>query len=224
MALLRDEPKFPGVVMSDSDQESILDTKVQDVLERLFRSGRTNAIVAWLLISVLLLVLTESLLDFDLQWIVFVAAAGVVVLFPPTVYRDWRVMLPWELLLLALLPILVRGLFGGTVGIYASYLAVAALALTVTVELHMFTSLKVTHWFAVTFVVLTTLAWTAAWGVLRWNLDRLFGTNYLSTNEALMIEFLWVTLAGVTAGVLFDVYFRRRDRQLWQAIRQVMQR
>lgn len=208
--------------MSDRDRELIFDGSVQDVLERLFRSGRTNAIVAWLLISVLLLVLVESLLDFDLQWIVFVTAAGVIVLLPPGVHRDWRVMLPWELLLLALLPILVRGLFGGTVGIFASYLALAALALLVTVELHMFTTLKVTHWFAVTFVVLTTLAWAAAWGILRWHLDRLLGTTYLSTNEALMIEFLWVTLAGLTAGVLFDVYFSRRDRQLWRAIQRVM--
>ena len=211
-------------VMSDRDRERTFDGSVHDVLEQLFRSGRTNAIVAWLLISVLLMVFVESLLDFDLQWIVFVAVAGVVVLLPPGIYRDWRVMLPWELLLLALLPILVRGVFGGTVGIFASYLALAALALLVTVELHMFTTLKVTHWFAVAFVVLTTMACAAAWGILRWHLDRLFGTTYLSTNEALMIEFLWVTLAGLTAGVLFDVYFSRRDRQLWQVIQQVVRR
>lgn len=209
--------------MSD-DRESVLDGSIHGVLERLFRSGRTNAIVAWLSISVLLVVFVESLLDFDLQWIVFVAAAGVIVLLPPGVYRDWRVMLPWELLLLALLPILVRGLFGGTVGIFASYLALAALALLVTVELHMFTALELTHWFAVVLVVLTTMAWAAAWGILRWHLDRLFETTYLSTNEALMVEFLWVTLAGLTAGVLFDVYFSRRDRQLWRAIQQVGRR
>lgn len=209
--------------MSD-DRESVLDGSIHGTLERLFRSGRTNAIIAWLSISVLLVVFVESLLDFDLQWIVFVAAAGVIVLLPPGVYHDWRVMLPWELLLLALLPILVRGLFGGTVGIFASYLALAALALLVTVELHMFTALKLTHWFAVVLVVLTTMAWAAAWGILRWYFDRLFGTTYLSTNEALMVEFLWVTLAGLTAGVLFDVYFSRRDRQLWQAIQQVGRR
>ncbi|MFC6826856.1 hypothetical protein [Halopelagius fulvigenes] len=210
--------------MSDQDRERIFDGSVHDVLERLFRSGRMNAIVAWLLISVLLMVFVESLLDSDLQWIVFVAVAGVIVLLPPGVYRDWRVMLPWELLLLALLPILVRGLFGGTVGIFASYLALAALALLVTVELHMFTALKLTHWFAIVLVVLTTMAWAAAWGILRWHLDRLFETTYLSTNEVLMVEFLWVTLAGLTAGVLFDVYFSRRDRQLWQAIQQVVRR
>lgn len=194
------------------------------MLERLFRSGRANALLAWLLVGVLGLVFVESVLDFDLQWFVFVVVVAGIVLLPPAAYRDWRVMLPWELLVVALLPILVRGLFGGTVGTFASYLAVAGLALIVTVELHMFTSLDVTHWFAVTFVVLTTLAAVAAWTILRWNLDRAFGTTYLSTNEALMTEWLSVALAGLVAGLLFDAYFRRRDQQLRRTIRKVVRR
>lgn len=195
-----------------------------DVLERLFRSGLTNAIVSWLLVGVLVSAFVESLLDVDRQWMVFVAASGVIVLIPPVVYREWRVMLPWELLVVALLPVLVRGLFGGQVGTFASYVAIAGLALIITVELHMFTSLQVTHWFAVAIVVLTTMASVAAWAVVRWNLDRYLGTSYLTTNEVLMVEFFWVTLAGFAAGVLFDGYFRRRDRQVKRIIRRVISR
>ncbi|NEU56233.1 hypothetical protein [Halorussus sp. MSC15.2] len=196
----------------------------QDILERLFRSGRTNALLAWFLVGVLALVFVESVLDFDLLWMAFVAAAGLLVLVPPLAYRDWRVMLPWELLALALLPILVRGLFGGELSLFAYYLSVAGLALVVTVELHMFTTLNVTHWFAVVFVVMTTMGSVAAWAIVRWNLDRTFGTSYLSSNDALMTEFVWVTAAGFAAGVLFDAYFRRRDRQLWRAINWVIRR
>ena len=207
-----------------SSRDGIRARDAEEVLERLFRSGRANALLAWLLVGVLGLVFVESVLDFDLQWFVFVVVVAGIVLLPPAAYRDWRVMLPWELLVVALLPILVRGLFGGTVGTFASYLAVAGLALIVTVELHMFTSLDVTHWFAVTFVVLTTLAAVAAWTILRWNLDRAFGTTYLSTNEALMTEWLSVALAGLVAGLLFDAYFRRRDQQLRRTIRKVVRR
>lgn len=196
----------------------------EDVFERLFRSGRTNALLAWLVVGVLAMVFVESALDFDRQWLVFVASVGAIVLIPPVAYGEWRVMLPWELLVLATLPILVRGLFGGSVGTFAAYLAVAGLALLITVELHMFTSLQVTHWFAIAFVVLTTLASVAAWTVVRWNLDRTFGTSYLSTNEVLMAEWLSVTVAGLAAGVLFDAYFRRRDRQLRRALRRVVSR
>nr|WP_241431063.1 hypothetical protein [Natrinema pallidum] len=196
----------------------------KDAFERLFRSGRANAFLAWLVVGVLAMVFVESALDFDRQWLIFVAGVGTVVLIPPIAAGAWRVMLPWELLVLATLPILVRGLFGGSVGTFAAYLAVAGLALLITVELHMFTSLQVTHWFAITFVVLTTLASVAAWTMLRWNLDRVFGTSYLSTNEALMTEWLSVTVAGLAAGVLFDAYFRRRDRQLRRALRRVVRR
>jgi len=198
--------------------------ELEDALRHLFRDGRTNAVLAWLLVGVLAVAFVDSALAVDYQWILFVGFVGFVVLLPPVAYREWRVMLPWELLVLALLPISVRGLVGGTVGTFATYLALAALALLVIVELHMFTSLAVTHWFAVALVVMTTMAAVAAWTVFRWNADRFLGTAYLADNEALMTEWLYVTLAGVAAGVLFDGYFRRRDRRLWRAIKRTVRR
>ncbi|MEF8800540.1 MAG: hypothetical protein V5A38_11160 [Halolamina sp.] len=198
--------------------------EADDLIERLFRSSRFNAILAWLFIVPLLAIWVESALDVDYQWTVFVGAVAVIVLIPPVVYRDWQMMLPWELLLLALFPILVRGLFGGEVGTFAAYLSIAGLALIVTVELNRFTSLSVTHWFAVVLVVMTTMASVAAWTIVRWNLDRTVGTNYLTTNESLMMEWLWVTLAGVVAGLLFEAYFRRRDRQLRRLLSRVIRR
>jgi len=198
--------------------------EIQEVFDRLFRDGRTNAVIAWALVAVLAGVFGTSVLRGDLQWILFTAVVAAVVLLPPVAYREWRVMLPWELLVVALLPILVRGLVGGTLGTFATYVALAGVALLVVVELHTFTTLRVTHWFAVVLVVLTTLAAVAAWTVFRWNADNLLGTSYLVDNETLMMEWLYVTLAGVAAGLLFDGYFRRRDRWLWRAIRRVIRR
>jgi hypothetical protein len=88
----------------------------------------------------------------------------------------------------------------------------------------MFTPLTVTPCFAVTLVVMTTLAAVAVWTVVRWNADRHLGTAFLVDNETLMIEWLYATHAGVAAGVLFDTYFKRRDRRLWPAIRQSVER
>jgi hypothetical protein len=204
----------------------------ENLLVELFRSGRVNAIVSWFLVAILGLVLIESVLDFDRLWILFVAVTGLIVLVPPLAHREWRVMLPWEVLVLALAPILVRGLFGGELGTFASYISIAGLALVITVELHVFTPVRMTHWFAIVFVVATTLASAAAWAIARWIADQLLGTMFLSdpttsqieANAALMTEFLWVTLAGLVAGVLFDVYFKRRDRRLGRWIRGVIDR
>ncbi|GGJ03660.1 hypothetical protein GCM10008995_11810 [Halobellus salinus] len=197
---------------------------LRDAFDRLFRDGRTNAVIAWALVGVLVGVFGDSVLDTDYGWTLVTGFVGGVVLLPPVAHREWRVMLPWELLVLSLLPILVRGLFGGTLGTFATYLSLAALALLVVVELHTFTTLQVTHWFAVVLVVLTTLAAVAAWTVFRWNADTFLGTDYLVDNETLMMEWLYVTLAGVVAGLLFDGYFRRRDQWLWRAIRRMVRR
>jgi len=213
---------------SGTDGDRALD-QLEDTFERLFRSGRVNALIAWVVVGVLALVFADSVADLDWQWAVFVGVTGGVALLPPIAYRDWRVMLPWELLVLAALPILVRAVLRGNLGVFATYLSLAGLALLVTVELHMFTSLQVTHWFAVVFVVLATLASGAAWAVVRWNADVYLGTTYLrrpglsqqAANEALMIEFLWITVAGFAAGILFEAYFKRRDRRLRRSLRRV---
>ena len=197
---------------------------VEDRLARLVRDGRFNALAAWAMIAVLAGVLFESALDYDLLSAAIVVGLGAVVLAPTVAARDWRAMLPAELVGLALLPVLVRALLGGELGTFATYVAIAALALVITVDLHMFTSLRVTHWFAVVFVVLVTLATAGVWAVLRWNLDQRVGTEYLATNDALMAEWIYVTLAGLAAGLLFDGYFRRRGRKLRGVIRRVMRR
>jgi hypothetical protein len=207
---------------ADSVRELLVVESSDDVFERLFRDSLANAVMAWVFVGVLALALVESALDFDTQWLLFVAGVAAVVLVPPILLRSWRAMLPWELLVLTLLPVLARGLFGGTGGTFAVYLALAAVALVVVVELHLFTVMEVTHWFAVALVVMATLASGAVWAVVRWTADNYLGTTYLTTNEALMTEFLWVTLAGFAAGVLFDAYFRRRDQWLRDALERVV--
>ncbi len=194
----------------------------EDVLEQLFESGRANAILSWLMIGLFILVWIDSLLSRDLQWIVFTAALLLIVLAPPVTNRSPMVMLPWELLVFASFPVVARALeISQLANDFATYLSIAALALIVTVELHILSSVRVTHWFAIATVVLSTLAGAAAWSILRWTLDRYFDTEFIrqavdrdAANEALMLEFFWVLLAGIVAGIFFDLYFRRRARRL----------
>lgn len=194
--------------------------EADDLLAGLFLDSRVNAALGWPVVAVLGVVLVESALDFDLQWTLFTALTGVVVVLPPLARRSPYVMLPWELLALASLPVLVRALqLSALATTTATYVAIAALALVVTAEVHVLAWVRVTHWFAVGFVVLGTLAVAGWWAVARWALDRWAGTAYLTTNEALMEEFWSVAVAGVAAGVLFDLYFRERTRRLRRFLR-----
>ncbi len=213
--------------MSDADRASDAEMKsgqADDHLIDLLREGRINAVLAWLIVGIIATVFIESLLDFDRLWIVFVGIAGIVVLIPPIANRNVRTMLPWELLLLSMLPILVRGIFAGQIGTFSMYLSIAGLALIMTAELHMFTALEVTHWFVIGLVVLSTLATVALWTILRWNADLYLGTTFLSDNTSLMIEWIYVTLAGLAAGIFFDVYFKERDSRLWRVLEYIGQR
>lgn len=185
-----------------------------DGLERLFRDGRTNALAAWTPVATLGPLFLESAVTLDYALLAILCPVIIVALLPPLAYRDWRVMLPWELLVIALAPLLVRAAAGGRVGVFAAYLSVAALALLVVVELDVFTDLRITEWFAVLFVIQTTLAAGATWSIARWIADQYLGTAYLEGNDALMIEWLWVAAAGVVAGIAFESYFARRDKQL----------
>jgi len=182
-------------------------------LESVVEDERVNAGLAWLLVSFILLVAVESVLDGDLLWAGFAAFVAGLALVPAAAHREPSAMLPWEVLVLAALPILGRALatmvFTSRV---ATYFSVAALALIVAVELHAFTSVKMTHWFAVLFVVVATIATAGVWAVVQWLSDVYLGTAFIEREHRLMWDFVAATAVGIGAGVVFEWYFRRFAR------------
>lgn len=186
--------------------------------EDLLTDRRINAVFGWLLIGFLGLVVVQSFLADDLAWAIFVASIAVLCLVPPVAFRNPEVMLPAELVALAGLPT-----FGHVIATFETtseftvYVSVATLALILVVQLDLFTNVEMTVGFAIIFVALATLAAAGTWAVLRWTLDMTLGTNILlkpgidtdTIHDELMIEFVYSAVAGLVAGVIFEVYFRR---------------
>jgi hypothetical protein len=188
-------------------------------LEGLLEDARTNALLAWALVGAVTVVAVGNALTGSLLWAGFAGTVLALTLVVPLGHQSPRVMLPWEVLALASLPLLGRSV--ATVPVtsaLATYLSVAAVALVVAVELQVFTPVRMTPRFAVGFVVVATLAAAGAWAVARFALDSLLGTTFLldptlpeaAIERALMFEFVYSTAAGVLAGVIFEGYFRRR--------------
>jgi len=185
----------------------------------LLRDQRVNAVLSWLIVLGILSTVVGGLLTGELLWAVFTGALAALVLLPPLAYRNADAMLPWEVLLVASLPVVGR-LFATVpvTGNVATYLSVAAIALIVAVELQLFTSVKMTPRFAVVFVGVSTMATAGLWAVLRWAADLTLGTTFIlvpelsehAIEEALMWEFVASTVAGVGAGLLFAVYVGRQ--------------
>jgi hypothetical protein len=195
-------------------------TTLRDVVER----RRVNAAVGWVIVAILLVAAVGALFTDDPVWGVFVLAVAVLAVVPPAATRHPTAMLPWEVLGLAALPAVGRTLIVGEqfagitlTGRIATFLAVAAVALVVTVELDAFTTVRMTESFAVVFVGLTTTAAAGVWALARYLADTLLGTQLLldgrplhDVETALMWDFVAATLVGLLAGVVFTLYFRRR--------------
>lgn len=183
-------------------------------LDRLFRDRRINAALAWVIVAFLGLVAVEELVAGELLWAGFAAAVGVLSLLPILAYRSVEVTLPWEVVAVAALPVVGRAVATVPVtGTLATYLSVAAVALIIAVQLHVFTPVEMTYGFAIIFVVVTTMAAAGTWAVVRWAADLQLGTGFLVGYEdperALMIEFVYSFVVGIVAGVVFELYFRR---------------
>ncbi|MFC3960027.1 hypothetical protein [Halovivax cerinus] len=182
-------------------------------LDELLGGSRANAIVSWLVVAAIAVGgLTAISVERPL-WVAFAAALVVLAIIPPVTHRSWDVMLPWEVLLLAALPMVELALgTARTGGHFTSYLSVAAVALVVAVELQAFTSVEMTSGFAVVFVAIATMATAALWALLRWWLSGLLGVPFPTDHDVIMWEFVYSTLAGLGAGAVFELYFRRLDR------------
>jgi hypothetical protein len=192
-------------------------------LRPVLRSQRLNAGVCWLLIAFLVAMAGVQLFVGELLWAGFIGVVAGLALVPAVAYRTPWAMLPWEVVALASLPVVGRALVAGQTifgfslsGRLVTYLAVAAVALIVAVELDVFTPVRMNYSFAVLFVVVTTMAAAGVWAVVQWLSDVYLGTTFVLTGEpeavverALMLDFVAATVAGVVAGVVFELYFRR---------------
>ncbi|QGN06724.1 hypothetical protein Hrd1104_05070 [Halorhabdus sp. CBA1104] len=194
-----------------------MDSRAEGIAS-LLRTTRLNAALGWLLTGVIAMIVGGNVLLGNVLWAGFAAVVGGLAVLPPLAQGDPMAMIPWEVFVLAALPLL-----GNTFGVslafrgIPTYLSVAALALIVAVELHLFTDVEMNYQFALLFVVVSTLALAGLWAVARWLSDLYLGTTLLVDpaiaesviEEQLMWEFVASAVAGVLAGLTFELYVRR---------------
>jgi len=192
-------------------------------LRRLVEQRRLNAALGWTFVSVLCLIGVAAAVDGHPLWAGFTLVLVALAVVPAVAFRQLDAMLPWEVLALASVPSLGRILVAGQTvggvtltGRITTYVAVAAAALILAVELDVFTPVRMSDSFAVLFVAVATVAAAGLWAEARWLSDLFFGTQLMLDGRpehvietALMWDFVAATVAGVLAGVLFELYFRR---------------
>ncbi|WP_408958637.1 hypothetical protein [Natrinema sp. 74] len=182
----------------------------ETTLEGLITDGRTNAVVAWVLTTAIGMIGLVELLTGGVLWATFATTLVALAVLPPVTFRSPQAMLPWEVLLLAALPVLGMAIGADRLtGHFAAYLSVAAIALVLAVELQSFTPVRMTAGFAVVLVVVGTMAAAGLWAVLRWSAWKTLGVPFTADHDAVMWEFVYSAVAGIGAGTIFELYFRR---------------
>lgn len=180
---------------------------------------KRNAVPCWLVIVLLAGLAIWQGFNGSYRWLSLIGIAIALMVLPTAILRDPYAMPPWELLVLVAIPVVDATLLNQTlISPIAVYLAVAAVALIVAVDVHTFTSVRMNRSFTVVLVVIATLAVGAAWNIAQWTADATLGTAYLvgdrtqdAANHAMMIDFLYAAIAGSVAGLLFTGYLRRRS-------------
>ena len=176
------------------------------------RDTRLNAGVVWLLTVLLAAVAVVAVLDGLLPRAFLAGTAAVVAVVPAVVERSWRKTVPWPLLLLTSLPLWLSVFRPSLFQVFVTGISTAGLAMLVVVVLQMVTRIRMTPRFAVFFVVIATLATAAVWAVGSAISARYLGTAFVETNDELMMVFSAALVAGLVAGVVFLLFFRRRLR------------
>ena len=184
-------------------------------LGKLLKSTSLNAFIGWTMVSFLFLMAITNLVHGRLTWSIL-SVFVIIITIPALLLRKPSVMPSWYFIAIAIMPII-----GGTTAYYffsegiPAYFSVATIALLLTAEVDRFTSVHMNYKFAIVLVVITTLAVSGIWNLLRWTTDVTLGTTFLlddrsyeAINTAVMYEFICATIAGIAAGILFGWYFR----------------
>ncbi|ADD06737.1 uncharacterized protein Nmag_3187 [Natrialba magadii ATCC 43099] len=176
---------------------------------RAFHGERSNAYLSWLAIAVVLFLGIRALRAGLVHEMLFAATVVTVALVPAVVLESKRASLPWEVTGIAVVPLLVAvfapDLWSRQLVLYAGG---ATIALALTLEVHALTEIRLERGLAIAFVTMVAASIAATWATLTWVQDIVAGTAVLASNTEVMWLLIAATVAGLVAGICFDLYYR----------------
>jgi hypothetical protein len=87
-------------------------------------------------------------------------------------------------------------------------LSLATIGFLLTIELEMYTNVRMNRPFAVFFVMMFTLGASGFWEVGEYIDDEVFGSSYLKSNYDAMTTLLWTSIGGILMGLFYAFYLK----------------
>lgn len=192
--------------------------------ERSARPARTprrifEAEASWVTFTVLFLCTVYVFLNRDVLWSAFGVTALTLYILPIMSNRDPFQALPWEMTLLLSSPIILHisessrtlseniGWWDNTASLAFAF-SFATIGFLLTLMLDMYTKVRMNRAFALSFVVIFTMAISGFWQIGEYLSDVFADTENISSNAQVMKEFLWVTVGGLVMGFVYGAYMK----------------
>ena len=203
----------------------------------LLTSRLLEAELSWISGLVLFFSTVYTAINIDILWVAFGITALSLYVLPVVATRNPFKALPWEMTLLLAVPILLHISAGSErlnesvtwwrdLASLAFSFSLATIGFLLTVELQMFTSIRMNRPFAIFFVFMFTLAVAGFWQVGEFFGDKVWNTDYLGSNYDVMMDFVWAMAGGIAMGVVYYLYLsampkKRQKRfvfmRMWEA-------
>lgn len=182
-----------------------------------------EAEASWIACTVLFLCTAYMVLKVDVLWVAFGIAALSLYVLPIASTRDPFQALPWEMTLLLSSPIVLhilewsstmneRLLWWDDFTSLSFAFSFATIGFLLTLELHMYTDVRMNRAFSVFFVILFTIAVSGFWQLGEYLSDVFVGTENISSNAQVMKGFLWTAIGGVAMGFVYGAYLKAMPR------------
>ncbi len=178
-----------------------------------------EAELSWIASLVLFFSTVYMVVKLDVLWVAFGIAAITLYVLPIIRLRDPFRALPWEMTLLLTAPIMLRvsessralmenvGWWNDLASLAFAF-SLTTLGFLLTVELQIYTDVRMNRPFAVFFVVMFTLAVSGFWELGEFIGDVVYETDYQGTNSDVMRGLMWSLVGGLIMGAIYDLYIR----------------
>lgn len=159
------------------------------------------------------------LLKLDILWVMFGIAALSLYVLPIVTTRNPFKALPWEMTILLASPMLLHISEGARLlrdevqwwddfASIAFAFSLSTIGFLLTVELHMYSDVRMNRPMSGFFVVMFTLSTSGLWFLMQYIGDELLGTMYLSSNDDVMRQLSWILAGGILMALLYAGYLK----------------
>ncbi len=191
----------------------------QEWYDSISRQRILEAQLSWISSLVLFFCTVYVVVKVDILWAIFGVTALSLYVLPIITTRDLFKALPWEMTILLSAPVMLHISSGSQMmseqfawwddlTSLAFAFSLSTIGFLLTIELNLYTGVRMNRAFSVFFVFMFTLSSSGFWMMGEYISDKLFGTAHLLSNEAVMRDFVWILIGGILMGFVYAAYIR----------------